>query len=153
MTIPRGPLLSCLSLAALLLGGCVTFKEEEFAAIRACQVPPVVYRKLKERQPITPQDIVELWRRRVPQPLIEKQLDKIGVDYALTKSDVALLTNAGVNQGVIEALRAASERFVTRFAPPDYFETHNLDSDEYLVSPGVRNTSGALYGDEIRLRR
>lgn len=153
MTIPRGPLLSCLLLAALVVGGCVTFKEEEFATIRACNVPPAVYRKLKERQIITPQDIVELWRRQVPPALIEKQLDKIGVDYALTKSDVALLTNAGVPQGVIDALRAASERFVTRFAPPDYFEAHHLDSDDYLVSPGLRNVSGALYGDEIRLRR
>lgn len=153
MTTPRGPLLSCLLLAALAAGGCVTFKEEEFATIRACHVPPAVYRKLKERQIITPPDIVELWRSHVPQPLIEKQLDKIGVDYALTKSDVALLTSAGVAQGVIDALKAASERFVTRFAPPDYFETHNLDSDEYLVSPGVRSIGGSAYGADIRFRR
>ena len=146
----RGSLLFCLLLAALGGSGCVTFKEEEFAVIRERHVPPALYRKLKERQVITPEELVELWRSRVPQPLLEKQLDRVGVDYALTKSDVALLVAAGVSQGVIDALRAASERFVTRYAPPEYFETHDLNSEEYVVSPTVRSTGGSLPGREQR---
>lgn len=141
-------------LVAVLAGpGCVTFKPEELAEFRAHNVPPAVYRKLTDREVITPPDIVELWQRKVPQPLIEKQLDKIGVDYAFTKTDLALLTRAGVPQGVIDALMAASERFVTRYAPPDFFETNNFDSDEYLVNPGVRNNSGAASSSELRLSR
>jgi hypothetical protein len=135
-----------LILFALVCSGCVTFKEEEFATIRAHNVPPAIYRKLKERQVVTPSDVVELWRRGVPQPLIEKQIDKIGVDYALRKSDVAMLTQAGVPQGVIDALIAASDRFLQRYAPPHFFEAHDVDSDEYVVTPSVRSGTSVFYG-------
>ena len=47
-----------LILSTLLCRGCVTFKEEEFATIRACHVSPAVYRKLKERECVTPADCV-----------------------------------------------------------------------------------------------
>jgi hypothetical protein len=136
----------CLLLTALVGGGCVTFKEEEFATIRAQNVPAPIYRKLKERQPVTPPEIAELWRRRVPPRLIEKQIDKVGVDYALRRSEVALLQQAGVPQGVLDALVAASDRFLQRYAPPEFFETHNLDSDEYVVTPAVRSATSVFYG-------
>jgi hypothetical protein len=139
----------CLLLAALANSGCVTFKDEEFAVIRSCQVSPAVYRKLTERQVVTPDDVVELWRRRVPPALIEKQIDKIGVDYALRQSDVDLLTRNGVSAGVIAALRAASERYVSRYAPPEFFEKNDLNSGDYLVAPRVRTSGSLLYGPNV----
>lgn len=148
----RGLLLSLLMLGTFACGGCVTFKEEELQTIRGCRVSPAVYRKLVEREVVTPPDLVELWQKRVPPPLIEKQLDKVGVDYAVRKSDVALLERAGVGTGVIESLRAASDRYVSRYAPPEFFEANNLDSDEYLVSPPVRTSSSLLWGREILQR-
>lgn len=148
----RGPLLSLLAFCALACGGCVTFKEEELAVIRACRVSPAVYRKLVERQVVTPPEIVELWQKRVPPPLIEKQLDRVGVDYAIRKADVSLLEGAGVSAGVIDALHAASDRFVSRYAPPEFFEDNNLDTGDYLVSPPVRSSGSLLYGREILQR-
>lgn len=148
----RGPLSFLLMLSALMLGGCVTFKEEELDRIRACRVSPAVYRKLVQREVVTPPEIVELWQKRVPPLLIEKQLDKVGVDYALRHSDVALLQSAGVSAGVVEALHAASDRYVSRYAPPEFFESHDLGSSEYLVAPPVRSTGSLLYGRDILQR-
>ena len=122
-------------LGALLLGGCETFKEEELAVIRGHKVSPATYGKMKERHPVTPDEIVELTARRVPDQLIVKQIDRVGIDYALRKSEVAQLERAGVSRAVMEALYAASTRFVTRYAPPEYFESHNLDSGEYVDAP------------------
>lgn len=148
----RGFLFSLLILGTLACGGCKTFKEEELQVIRGCRVSPAVYRKLVQREVVTPPDIVELWHKRVPSPLIEKQLDEVGVDYAVRKSDVALLEGAGVGAAVIESLRSASDRYVSRYAPPEFFEANNLDSDDYLVSPPVRRSSSLLWGREILQR-
>jgi hypothetical protein len=148
----RGPLLSLLLLGALLTSGCVTFKEEELDAIRACRVSPAVYRKLVERRVVTPSEVIHLWQQRVPPPLIEKQLDKVGVDYALRQSEVSLLQAGGVSESVIEAVRAASDRYVSRYAPPEFFEAHDLESGDYLVAPPVRTSGSLLYGREILQR-
>ena len=141
------------ALAALLLGGCVTYKEEEFATIRSHRVPPAVYRKLKEREVATPSDLIVLTRCRVPDALIVKQIDKIGIDYILKRSEVTELQTAGVSPAVIESLTAASDRFVTRFAPPGYFETHDMYSDEYVTEPAVRYHGSLGLSSEFRRPR
>lgn len=148
----RGPLPFLLILGAFIFGGCVTFKEQEMETIRACRVSPAVYRKLAQREVISPFDIAELWQKRVPSALIEKQLDKVGVDYALRRSDVSLLEAAGVGDGVMDALRAASERYVARYAPPDFVEAHAAGDDEYLGAAPIRANGGLLYGRDILQR-
>jgi len=148
----RGLFLSLLMLAVLGCGGCVTFQEEELAVLRDCRVSPDVYRKLVTRQVVTPPDLVELWQQRVPAPLIVKQLDRVGVDYALRQADVAMLDHAGVSHAVLEALRAAADRYVSRYAPPEFFETHDLHSGEYLTAPPVRPTGNPLYRRDILQR-
>ncbi len=148
----RGPLSFLSILIALACSSCVTFKEQEMETIRACRVSPAVYRKLVERQVVTPFDIAELWQKRVPSALIEKQLDKVGVDYALRQSDVSLLEAAGVGDGVMDALRAASERYVARYAPPEFVEASATGSDEYLGAAPIRASGGLLYGRDILQR-
>jgi hypothetical protein len=76
----------------------------------------------------------------------------VGVDYALRKSDVSLLKAAGVSDSVIESMRAASDRYVARYAPPEFFEEQQLGGDEYLVAPPVRTSGSLLYGREILQR-
>jgi hypothetical protein len=147
----RGPLFFLLILSALT-SGCVTFKEGELDTIRACRVSPAVYRKLVDREVVTPPDIVELWQKRVPPGLIVKQLDKVGVDYALRQADVAMLDRAGVSPGVLEALSAASDRYVSRYAPPEFFDAHDLQSGEYLVTPPIRSSGSLLWGPDVLQR-
>jgi hypothetical protein len=148
----RGFTFALLTLGALACGGCVTFKEHELETIRACRVSAPVYRKLVERQVVTPPEVVELWQKRVPPLLIEKQFDRVGVDYALRQGDVSLMRAGGVSDSVIEAVRAASDRYLTRYAPPEYFEANDLDNGDYLVSPPVRSTGSLLYGRDILQR-
>lgn len=142
-----------LALAALILGGCVTYKEEEFATIRSHKVPPAVYRKLKEREVATPADLIVLTRCRVPDALIVKQIDTIGIDYMLRRSEVTELQSAGVSPAVIESLVAASERFVTRFAPPGYFDTHDMYSEDNVTDPAVRYHGSLGLSSELRRPR
>jgi hypothetical protein len=148
----RGSLFSLLLLSALACGGCVTFREDELDTIRACRISPAVYGKMVERRVVTPSEVIHLWQQRVPPPLIEKQFDKVGVDYALRQSEVSLLQAAGVSASVIEAMRAASDRYVSRYAPPEFFESHDLESGDYLVAPPVRTSGSLLYGREILQR-
>jgi predicted ATPase with chaperone activity len=145
----RLALLAPLLIATLLLGGCITFKEEELAKIRSRNLSPEVYAKLRDRECVTPDDIVEMWHKRVPEPFILRQIDRIGCDYQLKKSDLAMLRHEGVTEEIIDAMLAASNRFATRFMPPDYYEANDVYSDEYVDTPPVVYSGSLSFGTEV----
>jgi len=102
-------------LAALLLGlaftGCATFNDQEMAQIRQHGVSPVVVGKMQQGGILTPQDVIQLSHRGVPDEFIIRQIQDAGVDYVLAKSDIKKLADAHVSKDVAVALIMASDEF------------------------------------------
>lgn len=102
------------ALAALLLAGCSTFDKAELAQIRQRGVRPGLLYKMEHRRELTPEDVIELKRAGVRDPLIVKQLRDVGVNYVVSRGDVKRLRAAGVSAWVIDVLLRESERFAGR---------------------------------------
>ena len=73
--------------------------------------------KLERREPLDPPDLIELRRRRVPDPLTIRQLSRVGVDSLITRHDIAEMRHAGVSPRVLDAAIWASDRFANSHAP------------------------------------
>jgi hypothetical protein len=108
----------CIVIAAALFAGCATQTKEQLAAVRAARVSPGLVQKLEHRGILTPNDLVELKRRRVDDGVAIRQLDRVGVDYILSKKDVKMLRDSGVSTAVINAALLAGERFAVRYFDP-----------------------------------
>ena len=101
-------------LLLLILGGCAVYDQNEIAQFRRLGVPPALLAKLEHRRALLPDDLIALRRLRVPDNLVIRHLNEVGVDYVLTRADVLRLRKADVRPRVIEALLFASERFAVR---------------------------------------
>jgi hypothetical protein len=109
------PTRSSLILALVLfLGGCATYDENEIAQFHHLGVPPPLLEKLEHRRPLLPEDLIALRRLRVPDPLVIRHLNRVGVDYVVTRADISQLRKADVRPEVIDSLVRASDRFVVR---------------------------------------
>ena len=104
----------------LLLTGCATFTDRELGFIRGSGVSPRVYAKIQDGHALTPEDVIELTRRRVPDPYILRQIDDAGVDYVLTLDDHKRLERAHVSRAVIDALATASTEFSGQYSRPHH---------------------------------
>ena len=104
--------------AALLLAGCATQPKEQLAAVRAAGVSPELVRKLEHWGVLSPEDLIELKRRHVNDAVALRQLDRVGVNYVVSKSIRKQLRGAGVSQTVIEALDIAGRRYEMQFRHP-----------------------------------
>jgi hypothetical protein len=107
-----------LLLGLLLLTGCSTFTDTELGIIRGSGVPPRLYGKMEDGRELTPEDVIELTRRHVPDRYILRQIDDVGVDYVLSPADVKRLRQARVSPPVLDALVMASDEFASRYAAP-----------------------------------
>ncbi len=107
-------------LLGLLLTGCATFSDTELGIIRGSGVSPRIYSKMQEGHVLTPEDVIALTQRHVPERYILRQIDDAGVDYALTTADHKRLEKARVSPAVIDALVAASDDFSGRYAGPHH---------------------------------
>ena len=126
-----------LVVAALLCGGCSTFTEQELSQVRARGVSPTVQAKLDRGGVLTPSDIIELRRRGISDRITLKQLDADGVDYLLTKEDVARMRRASVSPQVIAAVAEESDRFDARHQAADYDVRYGMyHHDPYYYGPG-----------------
>ena len=67
---------------------------------------------------LTPEDVIELTRRHVPDRYILRQIDDTGVDYVVSPADLKRLRQALVSPAVQDALLTASDEFSRRYAPP-----------------------------------
>jgi len=103
-----------LLILVLFVAGCATYNESELAQIRHRGVPPPLLEKLEHRRSLFPEDLITLHRLRVPDQLVIRHLDKVGIDYVITRTDVARLRKAEVRPAVIGALVHAFDRFVVR---------------------------------------
>lgn len=109
-----------LLLFAAALSGCATFDESELATIQRSGVSPRIVSKMESGRVLTPEDVVELTRRRVPSNYILRQIEDTGVDYVLSPEDYQRLQKARVAPEVLDALLAASDDFAARYAAPIY---------------------------------
>jgi hypothetical protein len=116
-------------LATLLFTGCATFDDSELGIIRGSGVSQRVYTKMEDGRELTPEDVIELTRRGVPDRFILRQIDEEGVDYVLTPEDEKRLEKARVSPPVMDALRRASDDFSSRYAAP----RHSVYIDEPAV--------------------
>jgi len=109
--------------ATILLGlafaGCATFNDQEIGQIRQTGVSPVLVGKFQESKVLTPQDVIALTRRHVPDEFIIRQIQDAGVDYVLGKDDLKRLAAAHVSKDVAVALIMASDDFAREHSP-DY---------------------------------
>lgn len=107
-------------LFAAALSGCATFDESELATIQRSGVSPRIVSKMEAGRVLTPEDVIELTRRRVPNNYILRQIEDAGVDYLLSPEDYQRLQKARVAPEVLDALLAASDDFAARYAAPVY---------------------------------
>ena len=122
---------------AALLIGCSTFEPHELAALRARGVPSPIVGQLERDDPLTPPEISSLKRRGVPDALIVRHLDSAGVDYLLTREDVAQLRRSGVSSRVIDVLIAECDRFARRYHAPVYDTTDYWWGSSTYHGPGL----------------
>ncbi len=96
---------------ATLLSGCAVHTKQTIATIRATGVPEPTLNKLSARGALTPEDIIVLTRRGVDDAVVIRQLEVVGVDYAVLPEDLKKLRAAKVSRTVISALVAAGDRW------------------------------------------
>ncbi len=102
-----------LLLIPLVLAGCATLGSHDLAVLRAHNVPPYLYQKMTNGDPLTISDVIMLSDRSVPSGLIIHYMDETDTAYRLRKADVQQLRSAGVSDEVISYMLSTS-------APPDY---------------------------------
>jgi hypothetical protein len=128
-------------IAAAGLTGCATHSPEQIAAVRSAGVRQRTLHKLEHRGVLTPEDLIELRARGVSDNVAVRQLDEVGVDYAVQGDEIARLRRAGVSVRVRNALAKASDEFVRdryhRRGPDVYF------GDPYYFDDGYY---GGYYG-------
>jgi hypothetical protein len=127
---------TALLLGALLFGGCATFTPAELDQIRARGVSPHVVTKLHRGGVLTPDEISELHRHGVSDRIVLRQLDVDGVDYLLSKGDVAQMRKAGVSPQVIAAVAEESDRFAARHGAANYEVRYGAYYDDPFYGAG-----------------
>ena len=105
---------------ALCLAGCATFTDAELAQIRQRGLRPELLSKLEHRGSLNPDEIIELKRAGLPDEQVVRHLEKVGVNYVVTRSDISQLRKARVSQRVIDSLLIASELFAARLSYRSY---------------------------------
>ena len=109
-------------LAITLLAGCATHDRKTIASVRASGVSERTLAKLERGGALSPDNIIELKRRAVPDEVVLRQLDEVGVNYVVTTAEKKQLRAAGVSADVVDALVSAGNRFAAyRNAPPVYY--------------------------------
>ena len=107
MKIPHASLLA----AALLLAGCATQTKDQIAEARAAGISASLVQKLERGRALSPDDLIELRRRRVSDTITLRQIDRAGIDYLVDKDITRKLRKAGVSEAVITAATGAGERY------------------------------------------
>jgi len=120
------PLLASLFFS-LLFTGCATFTDAELGLIQRSGVSPRLVNKMESGRELTPEDVIELTRRAVPDRYILRQIEDAGVDYVLSPEDFKKLQQARVSPAVLDALGAASDDFASHYAAPQ--------ADMFAVDP------------------
>ena len=110
------PIFAALAISASF-AGCATFSDQELGTIRQSGVSPAVVGKFEQSRVLTPDDVIALSRRHVPDELIIRQIQDAGVDYVLEPRDIKRMANARVSKNVAVALIMASDDFAGQYAP------------------------------------
>jgi hypothetical protein len=120
-----------LVLLVLVLAGCTTYNENEIVQFHHLGVPPALLAKLEHRRALLPGDLIALRRLHVPDYLVIRHLNDVGVDYVVTRADFLQLRKADVHRGVLEALLLASERFAASRLDRSYSDPWIFDDPWY----------------------
>ena len=114
-------------LALALLASCATHDRQTIARVRASGVSERTVAKLERGGALSPENLIELKMRHIPDDVVLCQLDEVGVNYVVTTGEKKRLRAAGVSADVVDALVSAGHRFAAyRNAPPVYF-TNDYD--------------------------
>lgn len=114
MKIPHASLLA----AVLLLAGCATQTKEQIAEARAAGISPTLAQKLERGRSLSPEDLIELRRRRVSDTITLRQIERAGMNYPVDKDITRKLRKAGVSEAVIAAAADAGERYDAQYRHP-----------------------------------
>ena len=124
--------------AVCAFSGCASLSGPEVNALRAGGVPDALVLKLEREGILSPNELIELHRRRVPVPLVVRHLDRVGIDYVLDRDDVRKLEAAKVPDEVVLAARRASSRFQRSYlSGPAYIVGDPFFYDPFFISPRV----------------
>jgi len=133
-------------IASVVLGlsfaGCATFSDQELGTIRQSGVSPVLVGKFEESKVLSPDDVIALSRRHVPDELIIRQINDAGVDYVLDPKDIKRMASAHVSKDVAVALIMASDDFSKEYAPQRHYPPPYVD---YSGDPGYGYYGGYPY--------
>jgi hypothetical protein len=138
--------------AAALLCGCSIHPKAQLAAVRAAGVHTETVKHLSENSPLTPSDIIDLKRRGVADELAIEHLDRVGLDYELSKDDNDRLKSARVSDRVRDAAMRASSRFANWRSNERYY-SGSYDPFFQPYSFGYGYGSRIIVHREIRCRR
>lgn len=131
--------------AGALLAGCAIHTKEQIAAVRAAGVAPETVRKISGRGILSPEDLIELRKRKVDDAMVIRHIEQIGVNYVVQKDDIKAMRAAGVRPSVISATVRASNRFVSfLYAPRAYSYSFGYWNDPFY-SPFYSPYYGAPY--------
>ena len=124
-----------LAVAAMTFSGCSTFNKSTIASVRAAGVSERTVGKLEHRGVLAPGDLVELKKHGISDAVSLRQLDEVGVDYAVQRNDVRRLRTAGVAPVVTDALVDASDRFMRDRAVPSGYYTNDYATPWHYGGP------------------
>jgi len=129
-----------------LLAGCATFNETEMGIIKGSGASPRVVAKMQEGDVLTPDDVIELTRRRVPERYIIRQIEDAGLDYALRSEDIQRMKKAKVSPLVVNAMIEQSELGRYYAGPHRAYVGNPYYYDPYYYGPGYYYGPRPYYG-------
>jgi hypothetical protein len=113
---------------------CSVQPKQNLQSARAAGVPDATFRHLRENDPLSPTDIIELKRRGVPDDVAIRHLETIGIDYEVRKEDIERLRAAKVSDAVRDAFARAGDRYAYwRYNAP---QTVFVDRDPWMYPVG-----------------
>jgi len=117
-------------LLVLGLGGCTTLNHRDLRFVGSHQISTALYAKMSHHEPLTVDDIIELWEKGIPGPFIVHYLQPTYYVYKLSPDDVSRLRTAGVDDVVVRYLLATPGMYSPSHAPvwyednPTIYDTH-----------------------------
>jgi len=115
------------------LAGCASLHHHDLRFIGAHNISGSLYTKMSHHEPLTVDEIIELWRKGIPGPFIVHYLKPTYYVYKLSGSDVVRLRAAGVDEGVTNYLLATPGLYSPTYAPVWSQDNYNT----YDTNPGL----------------
>ena len=104
----------------LALTGCATLDRHDRNMLVQHGISQPLYDRMRDDEPLTLNDVVELSRRHVPPHFIVRYLDETNTVIHLSRGDTQRLSKAGVDAEVIDYLLSTDVAYSPGTYYPDY---------------------------------